>query len=354
MAELALSQTRHGHRVIVYSPAEETGVRHVEGVEIRDVFCRLPRPGAYLEYQARVTASLMRGRPPDVVHFHSEPEGAVIGTPLRSPVVLSYDNYYFRGGRRSMLFAPYRRALRRFDALLPCSQYCAAASTAYWDLPHERVRVIYNGVNLDQFRADPEAAERERERVRLPTGHKVLLYLGRVCEQKGTDTLLEAYEHVRQSQPEVELVIAGPLEQFSGGSVPVDWPALIKQRGARYLGQVPDVRLAGLLTLADVFVMPTRRLEMFGMAAVEAQACGTPVVASDHGGLRETVPEGTGLRFPPGDGVALADRLLRLLGDADLRRKYARGAQAHAATFAWERIARDLDAVYRAVNQTGR
>ena len=60
--------------------------------------------------------------------------------------------------------------------------------------------------------------------------------------------------------------------------------------------------------MADVFVMPTRALEMFGMAAVEAQACGIPVVASDLGGLRETVPAACGARFPVGNADALATR----------------------------------------------
>ncbi len=246
------------------------------------------------------------------------------------------------------MFRPYQRAFRRFDALLPCSDYCASASQAYWELPPERVHVVYNGVNLEQFRPAPEAAAREREH--LGIRGEVLLYLGRVAEQKGTDTLLAAYEIVRRARPEVTLLIAGPLEQFATTNAPVDWPTLMDQHGARYLGQVHDERLAGLLSLADVFVMPTRRLEMFGMAAVEAAACGTPVVASDHGGLRETVPPGTGLRFPPGDSAALADCLLKLLSDPGLRHEYGRGAREHAERFAWDRIAADLDPVYEAVS----
>jgi glycosyltransferase involved in cell wall biosynthesis len=290
-------------------------------------------------------ADLMRrSERPDIVHFHSEPEGSVIGAPLRTAMVLSYDNYFLRGGRESIFFRPCQFALRRFDALLAVSQYSASSSTAYWELPAERVSAVYNGVNLDQFRPDEAAAERERKR--LSIDGPALLYLGRVCEQKGTDTLLNAYEIVRRTRSDVELLIAGPLEQFAGGEAAVDWPALIERAGAQYLGQVPDERLAGLMTLADVFVMPTRRLEMLGMAAVEAQACGTPVVASDHGGLPEAVPPGTGLLFPPGDSDALAERLLRLLSAPDLRQQYARRAREHAATFDWERIIDQIDAIY--------
>ena len=145
---------------------------------------------------------------------------------------------------------------------------------------------------------------------------RVILYLGRVCEQKGTDTLLEAFPAVRRADPEVDLVIAGPIAQFAerDTSERNDWLRRMRTAGATYLGLVPDDRLVGLLNLADVFVMPTRDLEMFGMAAVEGQACGTPVVASDHGGLRETVPPEVGLRFAPGAASELAEALVTSSG----------------------------------------
>lgn len=346
VAELALAQARAGHRVTVYSPAERAGTREVEGIRVHDVRLRLPHPPAYLEYQVRVTADMRRRGAPDVIHFHSEPEGAVSSVPLRSPTVLTYDNYFFRGGPPRPLHTPYRHAMLRFDALLPCSRYCAESSTAYWDLPPDRVEIVPNGVNVSQFRPDPEAAAAERERLAIPG--PVVLYLGRVCEQKGSDTLLDAWAAVRASHPDAELVIAGPLEQFTSAAAPADWPARMRSAGATYLGQVEDSRLRGLLNLADVFVMPTRRLEMFGMAAVEALACGTPVVASDHGGLPETVPAGTGRLFAPGDPAALATALNAMLDDPELRARAGEQAREHAQVYAWERVCEQLDAVYAA------
>ncbi len=98
VAELAITQTRRGHNVIVFSPSERAGVREVAGIEVNDVRCALPTPASYLEYQTRIVAHLLRRRrQPSVVHVHSEPEAAVIGAPLRSAMVLSYDNFYFRG-----------------------------------------------------------------------------------------------------------------------------------------------------------------------------------------------------------------------------------------------------------------
>src|SRR5207302_4584666 len=117
------------------------------------------------------------------------------------------------------------------------------------------------------------------------------------------------------------------------------WVARIEAAGAEYIGPVADDRLAGLFSAADIFVMPTRELEMLGMAALEAQACGTPVVASDHGGLREAVPDGVGLRFPPGDASALAASLISLLQDERKRSELEARAGANESGFVWVSLA---------------
>ena len=139
-------------------------------------------------------------------------------------------------------------------------------------------------------------------------------------QQKGTDLLLESWADVHQRLPDAALVIAGPISQFGtpvGQSEQISWVDRIAKVGGRYLGPVEESRLAGVYNMADVFVMPTRESEMFGMAAVEAQACGIPVIASDHGGLRETVPRRCGGRFPTGDAAALGEQIHRLLTRSD-------------------------------------
>ena len=348
VAALAQAQARLGYDVSVYSPGSDRRETSVGGVRVHYVPCRLRGRWMHLEYQLRVASALRRTTAPrDVVHFHSEPEGAVLCHQLSCATVLSYDNYYFRGGRQSHLYGLYRRALLQYDMLLPCSDYCRVASQAYWDLPEHKIVTLPNGVDCSHFRRDPIAAERERRSV--GTNGQVVLYLGRVCEQKGTDTLLDAYSLVQAHGSDVDLVIAGPVAQF-GASRAVederDWTKRMAASGARYLGAIHESRLPGVLSLADVFVMPSRELEMFGMAAIEAQACGTPVVASDHGGLKETVPSTVGGRFPPGDATALADMLLRLLGDDEARRHASSAASQHAQRYSWDNIAARSDAIY--------
>jgi glycosyltransferase involved in cell wall biosynthesis len=341
--ELARVQVLSGHQVIVYSPDEREGVAEVDGVQVRSVRCVVPGPLQSVELQIRAIRDA-KGLRPDIIHFHSQPEGAALDTRGSARHVLSYDFFHFRGKPGRIGHPVYRRLLQAFDLLLPCSHYCLTESSRYWRLPSCQMRVLYNGVNVAKFLPDPESGRRQRDE--LGISGRVVLYVGRVCSQKGTDILLDAIERLKGWRDDVQLVIVGPIGQFGEPHEPDIWSARIRSLGGIYLGAVDEKRLPGIYNMADVFVMPTRAHEMFAMAAVEAEACGKPVVASDHGGLRETVPEGCGLRFPVGDVPALAANLETLLDDRALAESYGRQAHRHAQQFSWHHIAARLDDLY--------
>ena len=351
--ELGRQQVANGHEVVVYSPDETTGIRTHEGMEIRSYRCRTGARLSWIEIQVRAALDLMlrqfRGGRPDIVHVHNQAEGALITRLVRSPKVLAYDYFYFRRGLRGPLRWLYRRSLRTYDALLPVSIHCRDESDRYWDLSGTRLRIIHNGVNIEQFRPDPAAGQAERDRAGL--AGKLVVYIGRVNEQKGTDVLLEAMRLLADRGADARLVIAGPIGQFGHGDTgqadPGDWRARITAVGGTYLGAVAEERLAGVYNMADVFVMPTTQFEMFGMSAVEAQACGKPTVASDNGGLTETVPEDCGGRFPAGDAPALADRIEAILAaEPDDYEAMSRRARANAGIYAWPAVNARLEAVY--------
>jgi glycosyltransferase involved in cell wall biosynthesis len=346
---IAQAQAALGHEVVVYSAGAAGDRVWQEGVEIRSIRCRGRGRIAWLELQRAAVAELKRSRQRvDVIHFHNQPEGAVFSRGLAAATFLSFDYFLFHGGARSPLYPIYRRCLRGFDGLLPVSVYCRAESAAYWKLDPDAMTVVYNGVDVDQFQPDPALGRAERQARVIDDGTIVLLYVGRVCRQKGSDTLLEAYRALRGRGHAVQLVICGPIGQFGRQSDPdpEGWIDRIRAAGALYLGPVAEERLAAVYNLADIFVMPTRTLEMFGMAAVEALACGKPVVASDHGGLRETVPTRCGGRFTPGDPDDLCARIEELLRDPQARQLAAACARDHAETFRWSRITEQLEAVY--------
>jgi phosphatidyl-myo-inositol alpha-mannosyltransferase len=205
------------------------------------------------------------------------------------------------------------------------------------------MQILHNGVNLQQFAPAPPLGFAMRRFLGIGD-EKVILYVGRVCKQKGTDLLIDAYLRIKRQFEGVRLVVAGPAEEFgkSGGT---DLTRCITQSGGIYLGAAQEEELASIYNLADVFVMPTRDIEMFGMAAVEAQACGKPVVASHHGGLPEVISNRSGRFFPVGDADALASVLLDLLRNPMLCRRLGAAARGNAAQFAWPRIAHTLDAL---------
>ena len=343
--ELATRQHRRGHEVHVFSPGVEAASRTHDGV----VFTMLPVGRSalldQLRYQWQVSARVRAMRDTvSVVHCHSTPEFAALCRGMNVPIVLSYDEYHFRRGRKTPLFRLVRTMLQRFDRLLPVSDYCATASAAYWELPTERIDVVFNGVNLQQFAPDADAGGGFREEVGL-TGH-IALYVGRMNEQKGSDVLVEATRLLRDRQVPVTVVAAGPVGQFHGSGHEPRWDLQLADAGGVHLGVVHEAQLPALYNMATVFVMPTRHLEMFGMAVVEAQATGCPVIATDHGGLRETVHlEAGGSLVPVGDADALAHaiaRSVRAAPDATI----AQRNRTFVSRFDWERICDQLDTIY--------
>ena len=347
IVEIASEQARRGHRVRVYSVGDTRDTREANGVTYHFLKCRTRLPLRHLEFQYQVVRQLKQ-RPGDLLHFHSQPEGAWMSKAVAAKKVLSYDFFQFRRGRETPLYHAYKRMLRTFDLLLPCSQYCLEQSQSFWSLPANKLRILYNGVNTRQFRPDHDAAARERRQ--LGIDKKVVLYVGRVCEQKGTDVLLQAAKRLGERRRDVQLVIAGPIGQFGMKNDANRWLARIASVGGRYLGAVDEGRLRAVYNLADVFVMPTRINEMFGMAAVEAQACGKPVVSSDAGGLKEVVPSSCGARFPVGDSAKLADEVETLLDDPQLYAACSANALNNAAAYDWARICDTCHELYLAAS----
>jgi len=339
MLELAEAQARGGERVIVYSGAAETGWREYRGVSIRYL------GGARTEFALRFVQDAAPRRP-RIVHVHNRAEIAWLTTAARlAPAVLSCD-YHFEPWRRfahlrKITKAVWRRCLLACDRIAPVSDYCLRTYRGYWDLPGDKMALIPNGVDCARFH--PDAALRAEWRARLGLdGHPMILYAGRLCRQKGTDLLIAAYRMLKRP---AKLVVVGPCERF-GETRLGELVTQVSEAGGTHLPPLDDSDMPGIYNACDIFVMPTRELEMFGMAAVEAQACGKPVIASDHGGLRETVPESAGMRFRPGDAAALAACLETLLDRPDLRRTLAFRAIQNAARYDWPRIAERCQEVY--------
>ncbi|AGL16324.1 glycosyltransferase family 4 protein [Actinoplanes sp. N902-109] len=333
--EMARLQAAAGHEVVVLSPGARGGVDELDGVQIHNLRLYARRPARDYEFLARARAWARHRPRADVLHAHGSPVAAAVLGDRFTATVHSVDWYTYRWTARRLPHRYYQSRLAAFDVHLAASEYCAAGFRRFYPRVAPRTGVLYNGVNRRQFRRDPRAAEHARDRLGLPAG-PLVVYLGRVCAQKGSDLLAPLATHLRGVVPEATVVAAGPGATFAGDG-PSRLAADLSAAGVHCLGAIDEDLVAGLLAAAAVAVLPTRHDEMFGMAALEAVACGTPVVAADLGGIPEAVGP-CALLFPPGDAHAFAAAVTRVLTEPGLADRLAAGVDEHVARFDWAAV----------------
>jgi glycosyltransferase involved in cell wall biosynthesis len=194
-------------------------------------------------------------------------------------------------------------------------------------LSAERISVIPNGIDVERYTPDPTV------RAERPT----LLFLGRLKKYKRVDLVIDAVQVLAQRGVDVDLLIAGEGEEQAALAERVRRLGL--QDRVTLLGFLDEPTKLDVLRRAWVHVLTSRK-EGWGISNIEAAACGTPSVASDSPGLRESVLDGkTGLLVPHGDVGALAGAIERLVTDPALRDLMGREARAYAETLSWDAAA---------------
>lgn len=207
----------------------------------------------------------------------------------------------------------------------------------------EKITVLPNSVDTEMFRPMDVDGSREfaSEEIRSDTTN--VLFVHQVCEQKGSEYLLEAFE--RLSTDDTRLVLVGEDRLDPE-------PSLDDRPNVVHLERVPYERMPLLYNLADVFVLPSVTMpnneEQFGMAALEAMACGVPTVTTDVGGLSYVVDEGTtSLVVPERSVQELHDAIARLVRSPELRQELGASGRTRAEEmFHSETIAESLRTVY--------
>jgi glycosyltransferase involved in cell wall biosynthesis len=192
-------------------------------------------------------------------------------------------------------------------------------------IPRDEIRVIYNGVDSAFYTPATGA--------RAPA--PVFAYLGRLKRYKGVDTVIRAFG--RLARPDAVLEIAGKgdhephLRRLAA--------SLDLGERVRFLGFISEAEKLALLRRAWALALASPK-EGWGITNLEAAACGTPVIASDSPGIRESVRDGeTGLLVPHGDVAAMAAAMERLAADVALVEQFGRHGRAFAETFTWDRAA---------------
>jgi glycosyltransferase-like protein len=254
--------------------------------------------------------------------------------------------------RSQSLIACQDRSITDPDALLCVSE--PWQRTLHRDFGVD-AELVSNGVDLDRYRSVADGDGRAAGRVMLGAGERFVIFtIGGIEPRKGSITLLEAFARLRaRLAPALD-----PLLVIAGGATLFDYRDELERfaqrrdalglgdRDVRTLGPQSDHDLERLLAAADAFAFPSRK-EGFGLAALEALACGLPLVCSDLPVFRTFLRDGdSAVIVATGDVEALAEALERVATDAALRARLRRGGEAVARAHSWDRSAIEHERAY--------
>jgi glycosyltransferase involved in cell wall biosynthesis len=287
-----------------------------------------------------------RGLDFDVIHGHDwfgvEASG-ILSKETGKPWVLTLHSLeYMRScgpGKKSVMERLERKGAKGCDRLITVSRFMKESIARDYEVDQGKIEVVYNSASMGK--GNPGEI-----RKKLGLGKRPLvLFIGRLSQQKGVEYLIYSAGAVLEKIPEARFVVAGEgnlkgsLEKFSR-HVGLDGKII-------FAGFVPEKELPSYYSAADVFVYPSV-FEPFGISVLESLLSGTPAITSREAGVMEMLPEMASLKgVKPGDSEELADRIVRILKDR--RRVSDRENGILARTYSWEKSAREILNIYQKV-----
>ncbi len=309
-----------------------------------------------VQLEARAIEMARRNGGFDVLHIHdwlAASAAKSLRDLLQIPLVVTmHDTVLGRkqeelGDEEQYIAQMERWVCEQADAVLANSEFIRQELIGAYDVPEGKVSVVGCGVRPESFVTDTD--------IRLFKGlfgspdQPLVAFVGRLAHMKGPHVLLEAIPHVLGLEPGVRFAFAGDGQMrhaLQQRAAELD----LRER-ARFIGYLGGKVLATFYRAADVVVVPSL-YEPFGMVAAEAMVCGTPVIASDTGGLSEIMANDgeCALPAPPNDPMTLARAILHLLhSPARAAQMAARGQEIAVGRYGWDDVARRTVQTYERV-----
>ncbi|WP_424357541.1 glycosyltransferase family 4 protein [Methanocella sp. MCL-LM] len=267
----------------------------------------------------------------------------------RIPTVLSTERTYFPAGVKRLMLGCFDLTFNAYtrNRATVYTAHCNAAKAfaeQHLRVPAGRVKVVNVGVDASLFKPT-------EGKTPLTEGKFKILTVARLHPYKGLDTLIRAMQIVMKKVPCAVLYIMGRGPQAD------DLKKLAADLGVsdvvRFVeAPVPNTEMPAVYTSADLYVQPSM-VEPYGIAVLEAMACGKPAVCSDIGGMRDTVAEGkTGFLVPPSNPERLAEKIVQLAGDRERLAAMGGAARSRVETeFDWAVIAKQYLEIIRGLKQ---
>lgn len=357
--EQAKRLTARGHDVTVMSSRISDGralshddgfpVHRVRATNVLEERLRLPYP-LYSPSVFAVASRLAADADVVVAHTHTFMSTVAAAFAARRhgrPFVLIQNNPYIEYRfplnlvQRAADLTLGRYTLGSARRLVAISDF--TASYVHRLVPSRPVTVVYPGTDVERFSpVDAPARACIRERLGIPVDAFVVLTVRRLFYRNGLDTLLDALTQLR-GERNLYVVIGG------SGPERGEIETVIRREGltnVKLTGFVPDDLLPDYYRAADVFVLPTRTAEGFGLVLTEAAASGVPSITTDSGAPREIIDDGiTGLLVPPASADALARAIATLAKSPDTAAAMGRAALSMSSRFTWDRSIDALEQV---------
>jgi glycosyltransferase involved in cell wall biosynthesis len=336
--ELSVQLAKHScHSVLCFADTPPEHVR--EYLALPNVTLEvLETPQRMVLSVLRNFGVILRRHKPDIVHLHYV--GFLSWYPWLARLCGARRVYFtdhtsrpaFHVLRRAPLW---KRILTRvingpLTGVISVSDFGKRCMTALDVLPQDRFHLIYNSVDTSRCGQDLDAAMKFRRKYGIPDRCAVVTQVSWLIQEKGIVDFLEAAALVLKQNPDVHFVLVGD------GASREEFANLAMKLGiAEHLtwtGLVQDPLGEGVYAAADVVCQVSRWEEVFGFTIAEAMACGRPVVATQVGGIPELVQDGqTGFLVPRGAPDQIANRILALTNDADLRSRFGQAGRNVAA-----------------------
>jgi glycosyltransferase involved in cell wall biosynthesis len=293
---------------------------------------------------------IIRTRRVDIVHARSRAPAWSAWTATRRAGRVFVTTFHGQYDAARVWSRAYNRVMARGDKVIAVSDFIVEHVKRTYGLEAARIVMIHRGLDPAVFDPAAVGAARVGRLARdwdLPDDRPIVMLPGRLTRLKGQLVLIEAVARLERKNLLVLLIGGDPGRSSYRAELEQRVAALGLGQVIRFTGDCDDMPAAYLAS--DLVISASTKPESFGRVAVEAQAMGRPVIATDHGGARETVVEGTsGWLVPPGDAARLAEALERAL-EADLvhQKGFADQARAHvAAKFSLEAMCRKTLEVY--------
>ena len=229
------------------------------------------------------------------------------------------------------------KAIKRADKIIAISNNTKKDIVRFLHVPEEKVAVIHAGVDHEKFK-----------KLAIEKNEKKILFVGSEMPRKNLPTLIKAFCKLKKKLPGMRLIKVGEAQWQRGRLELLNLvESLNLQKDVKFMDSVPEADLPIIYNSSDLFVFPSL-YEGFGLPALEAMACGTPVISSNASSLPEVVGD-AGVLVDPLDVDVLAEMMLEVLTNEGLREELIRRGLKRAKMFTWNHCAEETVRVYEEV-----